>query len=44
MFKIEDFAFYGASGHQYIFQVNPIETELKVNYFINMNRSLIHNN
>lgn len=29
MSKIEDFAFYGASGHQYIFQVYPIETEFK---------------
>ena len=27
--KIEDFAFYGASGHQYIFQVYPIGTEFK---------------
>ena len=29
MSKIEDFAFYGASGLQYIFQVYPIETEFK---------------
>lgn len=29
MSKIEDFAFYGVSGHQYIFQVYPIETEFK---------------
>ena len=29
MSKIEDFAFYGASGHQYIFQVYPIGTEFK---------------
>ena len=27
--KIEDFAFYGASGDQYIFQVYPIRTEFK---------------
>ena len=29
MSKIEDFAFYGASGKQYIFQVYPIGTEFK---------------
>ncbi|RKU19770.1 hypothetical protein C6501_01080 [Candidatus Poribacteria bacterium] len=29
MSKIEDFAFYGASGSQYIFQVYPIGTEFK---------------
>lgn len=29
MSKIEDFAFYGASGHQYTFQVYPIGTEFK---------------
>ena len=29
MSKIEDFAFYGASGGQYIFQVYPIGTEFK---------------
>ena len=29
MTKIEDFAFYGTSGHQYIFQVYPIGTEFK---------------
>ena len=29
MSKIEDFAFYGASGHQYIFQVYPLGTEFK---------------
>ena len=29
MAKIEDFAFYGASGKQYIFQVYPIGTEFK---------------
>lgn len=29
MFKIEDFAFYDASGNQYIFQVYPIGTEFK---------------
>jgi hypothetical protein len=27
--KIEDFAFYGASGNQYIFQDYPIGTEFK---------------
>ena len=29
MSKIEDFVFYGVSGHQYIFQVYPIGTEFK---------------
>ena len=29
MAKIEDFAFFGASGKQYIFQVYPIGTEFK---------------
>ncbi|RKU28976.1 hypothetical protein C6497_07210 [Candidatus Poribacteria bacterium] len=29
MSKIEDFAFYGVTGHQYIFQVYPIGTEFK---------------
>ena len=29
MSKIEDFAFFGVSGRQYIFQVYPIGTEFK---------------
>ena len=29
MAKIEDFAFYGATGNRYIFQVYPIGTEFK---------------
>ena len=29
MAKIEDFAFYGATGNKYIFQVYPIGTEFK---------------